>query len=434
MMCVGAANTSNIIATLVVGVRISHMLNSVDLFSGIGGITLGLKGIAKPLVYCDIESSCRDVLQARMASGDLPSARICPDVRILDKSWTRNKKVHLIVGGFPCVGFSALGLRGGFEDEQSGLFREVVRLVDVFEPPLVFMENVNTIVKMGLGEICKVFWEREYELRWVTLAAAAVGAPHERKRWFCLAVKRGFSLAKIRIEDCGPVATWVDNEPQRMVLFTENSYDDKIRCSMLGNAVVPDCVRAAFIHLVKRPATYGRAIKPTDVNRHIRRRKQDVDEGEVDEAEEGDASNSDTPSDEMANSGADAAIEYGIHMPTNGYTLDGQVFKTPPMFRPKRYQKNLCFDPEAFKTEKPPSIQLKAKRLVKPKMSRFWSTPRHGMLGACNYLTERSVRDLPTQVRFEKSTPDELRTGLINPVFVEWVMGYPPDWTYVKMA
>jgi len=49
--------------------------------------------------------------------------------------------------------------------------------------------------------------------------------------------------------------------------------------------------------------------------------------------------------------------------------------------------------------------------------------------GAANVLTQRTVRDLPCQVRFERSTPDELRGGSVNPEFVEWLMGYPRGWT-----
>lgn len=363
------------------------MLNYIDLFSGIGGITLGLRGIANPVVYCDIDPACRDVLKARMEQGHIPNAQICPEVRILDKSWVRKKKVHLIAGGFPCVGFSALGQKEGFNDEQSGLFREVIRCVDVFEPPLVFMENVQLIVNMGLKEICEEFWKRDYELRWCTLSAASIGAPHERKRWFCLAVKKNFKITSVVTPEWSitdQLVSWDKQfEPVRMVKNDDiDTGLDKERCGMLGNAVVPDCVRAAFVHLVKM-LPYGTKVKDN------------------------------------------------TKLPTNGFTRDGEVFQIEPFIRTRMIAKKLCFDPNAFQTDKPPSTQLKAERLTSPKMHRYWSTPRHGMIGSCNYLTERSVRDLPTQVRFERDTPDELRYGHINPEFVEWIMGYPPNWTKI---
>jgi len=253
-------------------------------------------------------------------------------------------------------------------------------------------------------------------LRWATLAASAVGAPHERKRWFCLAIKRGFSLAKLQRSidaeglDAQAVASWApETEPPRMTLALENMHAHKTRCGMLGNAVVPDCVRSAFVHLVKL-VEWGRVVKAKPV---AHEKEEDASEGEGAAAEE-----------------TEPALPPAMHMPTHGYTKNKKIYKMVSVARPAAHHiKVLCFDPDAYKTTKPPSIQLKSGRLTEPKMSRFWSTPRHGMLGACNYLTARSVRDLPTQVRFEKNTPDELREGSINPAFVEWIMGYPPNWT-----
>lgn len=418
------------------------MLNTIDLFSGVGGITLGLRGYTKPLLYCDVDSACRAVLQARMDSHDLPSARICPDVRVLDKSWLRetDAPVDMIVGGFPCVGFSALGLLGGFDDDQSGLFREVVRLVDLFEPPLVFMENVYNIVALGLKEVCETFAARGYELRWCTIPATAIGALHERKRWFCLAVKEGHSLDALRDRvSAGGEATdfpellvdWSADGPDRMIPKPRNDdggegegegdgesdstgegstgssgspasrtgrpdISHRARCGMMGNAVVPDCVRTAFNYLVRLPLrgkqVAGSADMPTCGYMTLKK-----------EAEQ-----------EQADSATYTVFKWG-KMPWDGIRADRA--------------KSLCFDPSAFVSPKEPSRQLTAKRLEKPKLARIWATPRHGMVGACNFLTERSVRDLPTQVRFERDTPDHLRGGIINPEFVEWLMGYPAGWT-----
>jgi len=58
-------------------------------------------------------------------------------------------------------------------------------------------------------------------------------------------------------------------------------------------------------------------------------------------------------------------------------------------------------------------------------------TPRAGNVGATNHLTRRSMRDLCTWVRFERSTPDAHRANKPNIAWVEWLMGYPPDYTNV---
>lgn len=78
------------------------------------------------------------------------------------------------------------------------------------------------------------------------------------------------------------------------------------------------------------------------------------------------------------------------------------------------------------------------------KRGRF-TTPRHGPVSAAHYLTVRGLRDLPTQIRFEQSTPDEVRTGQMTAEFVEYLIfssvftagnmelspGYPHGWTEV---
>lgn len=53
------------------------------------------------------------------------------------------------------------------------------------------------------------------------------------------------------------------------------------------------------------------------------------------------------------------------------------------------------------------------------------------MVTASHVLTPRTLRDLPSQVRFERQTPEELRKGQLSPEFVEYMMGYPAGWTDV---
>jgi site-specific DNA-cytosine methylase len=57
----------------------------------------------------------------------------------------------MIVGGFPCVGFSTMGLRHGFQNAGSGLFKEVLRLADVLACPLLLLENVPNLLNVRYG-------------------------------------------------------------------------------------------------------------------------------------------------------------------------------------------------------------------------------------------------------------------------------------------
>ena len=110
-------------------------LRSLDLFSGIGGLSLALHGLCEPLCYYEIEPAAQAVLKDQMRRGGLPAAPICADVRTLTPQWLRkytNSLPNSLVGGFPCTGFSLLGLGAGFDDEQSSLFFRLLQLC--FQP------------------------------------------------------------------------------------------------------------------------------------------------------------------------------------------------------------------------------------------------------------------------------------------------------------
>lgn len=86
-----------------------ELLRSLDLFSGLGGITHALRGVALPAAYCEIDPFATSVLAARMADGSLPAAPLCPDVGVLNAAWLRANNdnnntqplVDMVVGGFP---------------------------------------------------------------------------------------------------------------------------------------------------------------------------------------------------------------------------------------------------------------------------------------------------------------------------------------------
>jgi len=95
--------------------------------------------------------------------------------------------------------------------------------------------------------------------------------------------------------------------------------------------------------------------------------------------------------------------------------------------------KQLTFDPTAYH---PPAgwfdhANRKSPFVREPVLAKQWSTPRAGNSGACHVLTERSIRDLPTQVRFERGTDDAERGFLLNAEWVGWLMGFPPGYTEV---
>lgn len=161
------------------------LLNGLDLFSGIGGITLALSPWVRPVAYCEIERYARAVLLSRMSDGTIPAAPIWDNVQTLRGDML--PKVDIVYGGFPCQDISCAGRGKGLEGERSGLFFEIMRLVDEIQPSLLFLENVPAITTRGLGAVTAEITRRGYDCRWTTLSAAEVGANHKRDRWWLLA-------------------------------------------------------------------------------------------------------------------------------------------------------------------------------------------------------------------------------------------------------
>lgn len=162
------------------------MLNGLDLFSGIGGISLALEPWVRTIAYCEQDRYAQGVLMSRMRDGTLDRAPIWDDVRTL-RAEHFGTKPDIIFGGFPCQDISSAGRGAGLGGERSGLFFEIIRLVNDIRPGLVFLENVPAITTRGLRLVTEEFSALRYDCRWTVVSAAELGAPHLRKRWFMLA-------------------------------------------------------------------------------------------------------------------------------------------------------------------------------------------------------------------------------------------------------
>lgn len=140
-------------------------LQSVDLFTGIGGITLGFEwaGI-DPLVMCEWDGDCRRVLDQHW-----PEVRKEKDVRDFDAREYRGR-ADIVTGGFPCqdISIAASAIRKGLSGERSGLFFELVRIVDEVRPKYVVWENVPGLLSSWSGSPEEIGedgeWEEESDL------------------------------------------------------------------------------------------------------------------------------------------------------------------------------------------------------------------------------------------------------------------------------
>jgi DNA (cytosine-5)-methyltransferase 1 len=151
-------------------------LRVLDLFSGIGGFSLGLErtGGFKTVAFCEIEEFPRRVLAKHW-----PGVPIHRDVRKLKGADVGT--VDVICGGYPCQPFSLAGKRGGSEDDRH-LWPEMRRLVDELRPAWVIGENVAGHISMGLDDVLSDLAALDYSARAFVVPALAVGAPHRRER------------------------------------------------------------------------------------------------------------------------------------------------------------------------------------------------------------------------------------------------------------
>jgi len=242
-------------------------MRSLDLFTGYGGITLALEPWCKPIAYVEIEEYAQRIIAERMADGSLPRAPILADVKNIQG---KDGDCDIIAGGFPCQDISVAGDAAGLEGKRSGLFFEIARLTEEIQPSFVFLENVPAIRTRGLFYVAEEFSRLGYDCRWTNVSASAVGAPHQRNRWFMLAHsdrqrirdKPGRSSGKkgqgknepVHYGSQKPMAdfmreSWWKAEPRlgRVVDGTPFRVD---RIKAIGNGVVPMQARLAFRKLL----------------------------------------------------------------------------------------------------------------------------------------------------------------------------------------
>lgn len=237
-------------------------LNGLDLFSGIGGLTVALEPWVRTVAYCEADSYAQSILLSRMASGDLPAAPIWDDVRTLRASDLPG--IDIITGGFPCQDISVAGTGAGLTGDRSGLFFEIVRLAKETEAPFLFLENVPAIRTRGLREVVRALTDLRYDCRWTRVSAQEVGACHIRERWFLFAYSNSVQLREERREKLGrstserPLQLNSASEPRRVAESSERVTKPRVdragygipyrvdRHKALGNAVVPQAAREAF--------------------------------------------------------------------------------------------------------------------------------------------------------------------------------------------
>jgi DNA (cytosine-5)-methyltransferase 1 len=230
-------------------------LRVLDLFSGIGGFSLGLErtGGFETVAFCEIEEFPRKVLAKHW-----PKVPIYHDVRELtaDRLRADGIGVDVICGGFPCQDVSVAGRMAGIEGSRTGLWREVVRLVRSIRPLYIILENVTGLLNRGLDVVLGALASVGYDAEWHCVRASRFGLPHRRDRIWIIAYAGSEGWEGLGQNEGLPFATqkaftepkhktagdWLRLVADKCGLRTGDGLSlgvDRRRLKTLGNAVVP---------------------------------------------------------------------------------------------------------------------------------------------------------------------------------------------------
>ena len=162
-------------------------LKLLDLFSGIGGFSLGLEstGYFETIAFVEKDKFCQQVLKKNFK--DIPIESEVRDVK------GDRYAADIVCGGFPCQPFSVAGKRKGTDDDRY-LWDETIRIVRECKPRWFIGENVEGIINiqegMVLRQVCDDLEKEGFEVQCVVIPASGIGAWHQRKRVWILAYSK----------------------------------------------------------------------------------------------------------------------------------------------------------------------------------------------------------------------------------------------------
>lgn len=235
----------------------NEMLNVLDLFSGVGGFSLGLERTRgfRTTQFVEQDEACRRVLHKHW-----PSVPIHDDVTTFKPS----RGFDVVCGGFPCQDLSLAGKGAGLQGERSGLWFQYLRIIEEARPEWIIIENVAALRQRGLNQILSGLAEVGYHARWDCIPATSVGGDHQRDRVWIVAnpsrqrveglwsegLQVSQPLASTFLPDSCGVRQWqVEPDLRRSDYGFSSRLDGRLntwmdRVKQMGNAVVPSIPQA----------------------------------------------------------------------------------------------------------------------------------------------------------------------------------------------
>jgi DNA (cytosine-5)-methyltransferase 1 len=226
-------------------------VNVLDLFSGIGGFSLGLERAGmRTVAFCEIDPFCRAILAEHW-----PSVPIHNDVTKLRGGDIES--VDLICGGFPCQDVSISNVAGaGLDGARSGLWFEYARIIGELRPRFVIVENVAELLNRGMGRVLGTLADLGYDAEWRVLRGLDIGLPFIRERvWIVAEPQRAGRQRRFQYLSALGIEATPSAERRLQAIRARNQLetylhslraDDGLSVTMerrrihgLGNAVVP---------------------------------------------------------------------------------------------------------------------------------------------------------------------------------------------------
>ncbi|MHB1871983.1 MAG: DNA cytosine methyltransferase [Steroidobacteraceae bacterium] len=173
---------------------------AIDLFSGCGGLTLGLKQAGfRVLAAVELDGLAVDTYKANHADVHVQHC----DIQLVSTKKLREEldlekgDLDLLAGCPPCQGFSSLRTRNGAKqkrDHRNRLISEILRFARAFLPKAIMMENVPGLAEhWSFRQLCSELRRLGYQVQWAVKDARHYGVPQRRKRLIMVA-GRGFGI------------------------------------------------------------------------------------------------------------------------------------------------------------------------------------------------------------------------------------------------
>lgn len=164
----------------------------VSLFSGVGGLDLGFIRAGHQILWAN--DNYEDAVKTYRRN--IGSHILCKDIK--DVSLQEIPNHDILIGGFPCQGFSVANTGRTEHDHRNQLYLQLLRVLNAKSPPYFVAENVKGLLSLGKGEVFKMIvndFKREgYNVTHFVLNAADYGVPQRRERVFIVGVREGVNV------------------------------------------------------------------------------------------------------------------------------------------------------------------------------------------------------------------------------------------------